>query len=394
MSVSICGASTKPWTRKISGKGDGVLNNSIQSALFTPFYSANLTLSNRIVMAPMTRGQSPRNIPTPEVAQYYRRRAEGGAGLIITECTFIDHPTANGFVDAPAFHGDEALGAWQAVVNAVHSAGGKIIPQIWHAGAARSVGTAPNETMLSIGPLEHYDNGQQVVKGMTEGDIEDVIEAFRKAATDAASIGFDGVEIHGAHSYLIDQFLWHKSNRRRDAYGGSLKNRVRFACQVVESIRGAVGGGYPILFRFSQWKLTDYEARIASSPKELEQILLPLVEAGVDIFHASTRRFWQPAFSDSEVSLAGWTKKISGRPVIAVGSVGIAEPFSLDIFSERVTSQPSSVELVERNIENGEFDLVAVGRALLGDPNWPQKIRSGELDKILPFSSDSLATLS
>jgi 2,4-dienoyl-CoA reductase-like NADH-dependent reductase (Old Yellow Enzyme family) len=248
--------------------------------------------------------------------------------------------------------------------------------------------------MLSIGPLEHYDNGRQVVKGMTEGDIEDVIEAFRKAATDAASIGFDGVEIHGALSYLIDQFLWHKSNRRRDAYGGSLKNRVRFACQVVESIRGAVGGGYPILFRFSQWKLTDYEARIASSPKELEQILLPLVEAGVDIFHASTRRFWQPAFSDSEASLAGWTKKISGRPVIAVGSVGIAEPFSLDIFSERVTSQPSSVELVERNIENGEFDLVAVGRALLGDPNWPQKIRSGELDKILPFSSDSLATLS
>jgi 2,4-dienoyl-CoA reductase-like NADH-dependent reductase (Old Yellow Enzyme family) len=155
-----------------------------------------------------------------------------------------------------------------------------------------------------------------------------------------------------------------------------------------------VGSGFPILFRFSQWKLTDYAARIAHSPEELEQILLPLVEAGVDIFHPSTRRFWQPAFSDSELSLAGWTKKITGKPVIAVGSVGTRDPFSLDIFSKRITSEPSSVELVERMIENGEFDLVAVGRAILGDPNWPHKIRSGELDKIIPFSSESLATLS
>lgn len=116
--------------------------------LSTPFATNNLSLSNRIVMAPMTRGQSSRNIPTPEVAQYYRRRAESGAGLIITECTFINHPVANGIPNAPAFHGEEALAGWNHVVSEVHDAGGKIMPQIWHAGSSRSMGTTPNEAML------------------------------------------------------------------------------------------------------------------------------------------------------------------------------------------------------------------------------------------------------
>lgn len=344
-------------------------------------------------MAPMTRGQSPRNIPTPEVAQYYRRRAEGGAGLIITECTFIDHPTANGFTDAPAFYGLEALAGWRQVVKAVRAVGGKIVPQIWHAGPSRMMGTAPNMAMPSIGPVDRFEKGMQVVKGMTQSDIQDVIKAFSKAAEDAKSIGFDGVEIHGAHSYLFDQFLWQKSNKRKDDYGGSLENRVRFARQVVESVRAGVGEEFPIIFRFSQWKLTDYEARIADNPNELEQILTPLVDAGVDIFHVSTRRFWEPAFSGSDLSLAGWTKKITGKPVIAVGGAGIDKPFSLDMFSETVVSQPKSVELLERKLESGEFDLIAVGRAMLADPNWPNKIRAGQLDKIIPFSSESLAAL-
>jgi 2,4-dienoyl-CoA reductase-like NADH-dependent reductase (Old Yellow Enzyme family) len=174
----------------------------------------------------------------------------------------------------------------------------------------------------------------------------------------------------------------------------AFKNRVRFACKVVESIRTAVGDDFPILFRFSQWKLTDYDARIAHSPNELEQILLPLVKAGVDIFHVSKRCFRWPEFSDSELSLAGWTKKITGKPVIAVGSVGIDKPFSLDVFSKLILSQPKSVNIVDRKIKNNEFDLIAVGRAILADPNWPFKIRFGCLDKIIPFSSESLATLS
>lgn len=369
-------------------------DSTVTTALFSPFRASNLSLSNRIIMAPMARGQSPGNIPSPEVAQYYRRRAEGGAGLIITECTFINHPTANGLSDAPAFHGEKALAGWRHVVGEVHDAGGKIVPQIWHAGSARSMGTAPNEGMLSVGPMDMFEDGLQVARGMSKGDIEDNVAAFAKAAAEAKTIGFDGVEIHGAHGYLIDQFLWHKSNRRKDEYGGSLENRVRFACQAVAAVRAAVGREFPIIFRLSQWKLMDYDARIALNPDELEQILLPLVAAGVDVFHVSTRRFWEPAFSGSDMSLAGWTRKISGKPVIAVGSIGIDKQFSLEMFSGGMSSQPMSVELAERKLADGEFDLVAVGRAILADPNWPRKIRSAQLDEIIPFSSESLAALS
>ena len=367
------------------------MNNSALSMLFKPFSVGNLSLPNRIVMAPMTRGQSPRNIPTGETARYYRRRAEGGAGLLITECTFIEHPTANGFTDAPAFYGDDALTGWRRVVEEVHEAGAKIVPQIWHAGASREPGTAPNGSLPGSGPMDIARNGRLIVKGMDQTDIDDVIDGFAKAAADAKSVGFDGVEIHGAHSYLIDQFLWDRSNRRADRYGGSIENRVRLACEVVEAVRSAVGEGFPIIFRFSQWKLTDYDARIAHSERELERVLLPLARAGVDIFHASTRRFWEPGFSDSGLSLAGWAKKLTGKPVIAVGSVGIDKPFSLEMFSEAISSQPKSVDLIERKLKDGEFDLVAVGRAILADPDWPRKIRAGRLEEITPFRSDILA---
>ena len=341
----------------------------------------------------MTRGQSPGHIPGPDVAQYYRRRAEGGAGLLITECTFINHPVANSFPNAPAFYGEQALNGWKHVVNEVHAVGGKIIPQIWHAGASRPMGTAPNEHLPSIGPMDKYENGQRVVVAMSEADIQSIIGAFTQAAVDAKAIGFDGVEIHGAHSYLIDQFLWHESNQRTDEYGGNLENRVRFACQIVESIRNAVGSDFMICFRFSQWKLTDYDAKVVSNAHELEQLLIPLVEAGVDIFHVSTRRFWEPAFSGSQLSLAGWTKKITGKPVIAVGSVGIDRPFSLDMFSQSVLSQPQSVDLLESMLAGGEFDLIAVGRALLADANWPNKLRMGQISEVVPFSSQSLSGL-
>lgn len=370
------------------------MSGPAHSPLFEPISLGNLSLANRVAMAPMTRGQSPRNVPTEETARYYRRRAEGGAGLLITECTFIEHPTANGFTNAPAFYGDDSLAGWRRVVEQVHEAGAKIVPQIWHAGPSREIGTSPNGTLPSIGPMDISRNGRPLVKAMTQKDINDVIHGFAKAAADAKSLGFDGVEVHGAHSYLLDQFLWEKSNKRGDCYGGSIGNRVRLACEVVEAMRSAVGEGFPIIFRFSQWKLTDYHARIAHSGKELEQFLLPLAHAGVDIFHASTRRFWEPAFPGSELSLAGWAKKITAKPVIAVGSVGIDKPFSLENLSEQTTSQPSAVDLVEQKLRAREFDLVAVGRAILADPNWPRKIRNGQLGDIIPFRSESLAALS
>jgi len=369
------------------------MNRPTERVLFSPYVLKNLVLKNRVVMAPMTRNQSPNFIPTAEVAEYYRKRAEGGAGLLITECTFIDHPVANSFNDAPAFYGDEALAGWHRVVKEVHGAGGKIIPQLWHAGSLRNIGTKPNASMKSVAPMDVFENGHQLAKGMSKIEIQDVINAFTKSAINAKKLGFDGVEIHGAHGYLIDQFLWKKSNQRTDEYGGNIENRVRFACQIINSIRKSVGEDFPIIFRFSQWKLSDYDAKIAQNISELEDILIPLVKAGVDAFHVSTRRFWEPAFEGSELSLAGWTKKITGKPVIAVGNVGIDKEFSLNMFSGDFQSQPKSVELLEKKLQEKEFDLIAVGRAILADPEWPNKIEAGELDKIIPFSSKSLSTL-
>ena len=365
-----------------------------ESVLFSPVTLDNLTLPTRIVMAPMTRSLSPNNIPTVEMLEYYKRRAEGGTGLIISEGTFINHPVANGYMDVPAFYGD-ALEMLVKIVKEVHASGAKMIPQIWHTGSIRPKGMFPNPDLLSIGPMDEFADKTKTVKAMDQQDIDDVIAAFTQAAMDAKELGFDGVEIHGAHGYLIDQFLWENTNQRTDTYGGSLKNRIRLASEIVSSIRKSVGKEFTIVFRFSQWKMMDYDAKIAKTPDELEVFLLALVEAGVDIFHVSQRRFWEPAFEDSDLSLAGWTKKISGKAVITVGSIGMDKAIEVDMFEgKRVLTTPSSLTLVEEKLQNKEFDLVAVGRALLADPNWANKMKNNQLNKVIPFSSDSLATLS
>jgi len=371
------------------------MENPDNTILFEPLKVGNLSLPNRIIMAPMTRFGCENGIPGEINARYYRRRIEGGTGLLLTECAFVNHPAANAYEGSPAFYGEAALAGWRLVVEQVHQAGGKIMPQIWHAGPIRDGGgTLTDQTVPAYGPVEIRDGDTITTVGMTKQDIDEVTQAFAQAAADAKSIGFDGVEIHGAHSYLIDQFLWKHNNSRDDEYGGSIENRVRFACDIVRAVRKAVGPDFPLIFRFSQWKQGDYEAQIAETPEELEQILLPLSEAGVDIFHPSARRFWEPAFANSELSLAAWTKKISGKPTIAVGSIGIDKPLDMGLFAgERSESQPVSITDAVAAMQRGEFDLIAVGRALLGDPDWANKIRDGAEDQIAAFSTDVLAEL-
>jgi 2,4-dienoyl-CoA reductase-like NADH-dependent reductase (Old Yellow Enzyme family) len=362
------------------------------AALFTPFKLGALELANRFVMAPMTRTHSPEGVPGDDVAGYYRRRAEHGVGLIITEGTTIDHRVASYHPNVPRFHGQPSLEGWKRVVRAVHEAGGRIFPQLWHVGSSRRKGTPPYPDEESVGPSGLVAAGKQKVRLMTEGDIADVIGAFAKDARSAKELGFDGVELHGAHGYLIDQFFWSTLNQREDAWGGSLVERTRFASEAVRAVRREVGPSFPISLRFSQWKLQDYTAKLAQTPDELAAFLAPLVDAGVDVFHASTRRFWLPEFPDSELNLAGWTKRLTGKPVITVGSVGLDQEF-IGSFAGAGAQTRGLDDLVER-FERGEFDLVAVGRALLQDPAWVEKVRDGRHDEIHAFESASLATLS
>lgn len=369
---------------------------TLAAPLFETFTMGKLTLTNRIVMAPMTRNQSPGGVPTDDVAAYYKSRAEGGVGLIITEGTYIDHPGANGYPGVPAFYGDQALAGWQRVVEGVHAAGGKIVPQLWHVGRERRPGVEPDTHVSGFGPMAIVEEGVEVVRAMNEDDMHEVAASFARAASDAQRIGFDGIELHGAHGYLIDQFLWAESNQRTDAFGGSAENRLRFPRMIVRAVREAVGPDFPIIFRFSQWKLSDYEAIIAETPEALGEMLKPLADDGVDIFHASTRRVWEPGFEGSDKTLAAWTRELTGKPVIAVGSVGLDKTFRTGHFTR--TEDPTSKSRV--NVEElamwrarGDFDLIAIGRALLSDPQWANKVRDGQLEALLDFDRSALDTL-
>lgn len=362
------------------------------TTLFSSFNLKSLSLDNRIVMAPMTRQFSPNGVPTDEVAGYYQRRAEGGTGLIITEGTTVNDKVATMGATIPRFHGEDALSGWKKVVNDVHIAGGKIMPQLWHVGMARVADNAPHSELPSAGPSGLFKPGKQGAEPMTVQHIESVIEAFAQAAADAQEIGMDGVEIHGAHGYLVDQFFWEGTNQRTDSWGGSMENRGRFAVEIIKAIRAATSDNFPIVLRYSQWKQQDYTARLANTPQELEQFLTQLSDAGVDIFHCSQRRYWENEFEGSDLNLAGWTKKITGKPAITVGSVGLNDDF-FGAFKGQDSNTRSVDDLLER-LDAGEFDLVAVGRALLQDPNWANKIKEGRTDELKQYSGKALGTLS
>jgi 2,4-dienoyl-CoA reductase-like NADH-dependent reductase (Old Yellow Enzyme family) len=358
-------------------------------ALFQPAAFGPLTLRNRLVMAPMTREFSPGGVPGADVAEYYRRRAEGGVGLIVTEGTLIDHPAANAYSDrVPRFHGNDALNGWKGVVDAVHAVGGHIIPQIWHTGAVREPGASGSE-LPGYGPMElRAEDGTLRCQAMSPADIEAVVNAYGTAAAQAERLGFDGVEIHGAHGYLVDQFIRESSNARGDAYGGSLDRRLRFALEVVAAVRANVRPEFPVVFRFSQWKSGDYAARIANDPGHLARLLEPLSAAGVDVFHASTRRFWEPAFEGSGRTLAAWTRHITGKPVIAVGGLGLD-----DKPGPGLPADAPSLRHLEEGFARGDFDFIAAGRALLADAGWGNKLADGRLGEIIRFDPSQLETL-
>lgn len=362
--------------------------------LFKPLQLSTLALPTRVVMAPMTRSFSPGGIPNEKVVEYYRKRAAAGVGLIITEGTTVNHCAANGYPHVPRFYGQDALAGWKDVVSAVHAEGGKIIPQLWHVGNVRRLGTEPDANVPGYGPMTQHKDGKEIIHAMTQADIDEVVAAFAQAAQDAQAIGMDGIEIHGAHGYLIDQFFWDGTNQRTDQYGGSMANRGRFAVEIISAVRAAVGPDFPIVFRFSQWKQQDYSARLAQTPEELKAFLQPLADAGVDIFHCSTRRFWEPEFADSELNLAGWTRQLINKPTITVGSVGLdGSEFTSFLAGTEEVAQPSNLEGLLSRLAAEEFDLVAVGRALLLDPEWAAKIRDGRDSEVQPFSRSALGTL-
>ncbi len=371
--------------------------------LFTPLTIRKLTLANRIVMSPMTRYFSPGGVPGEDVAAYYRRRAEGGAGLIVTEGVGVDHPSAVDDPAIPHMHGQAALAGWRRVVAEVHAAGGRIFPQLWHQGPLRDPSRSLRPDLIGARPSGHWgrpghtsygDDYVDAMRAPTEpmitAEIKAVIAAFASAARNAMEVGFDGIALHAGHGYLIDSFLWAETNLRTDRYGGDPARRAALGAEIVAAVRAEIGNA-PIMFRFSQHKQQDYGARLGQTPEDLGALLKPLAQSGVDLFDASGRHFDRPAFDGSPLSLAGWARRLTGKPTVAIGGIGLGNGLGETLSGSSATTPLDNLDAVRERIARGEFDLAGVGRAILNDPQWPQRVRTGQPP--LPFDRANLRRL-
>jgi 2,4-dienoyl-CoA reductase-like NADH-dependent reductase (Old Yellow Enzyme family) len=377
---------------RLDGQTFSLQEHPMTNPLFTPFTLGSLELPNRIVMAPMTRSFAKGGYPGDNVAEYYARRAANDVGLLITEGTHPDRKAAGNDAGAPFFYGD-ALEGWKRVVARVKEEGGRIAPQLWHTGFMRKPGAGHFPDAPSESPSGVTHTGSKVMPEPSEAEVIEWVESFARSAGYAKDLGFDAVEIHGAHGYLIDQFFWSVMNQREDKYGGGLPERATFAAEIIKECRKAIGPDMPLIIRVSQWKQQDFTQRLAETPQELEAFLTVLTDAGVDCLHCSQRRFWEPEFPDidPDLNFAGWAKKLTGKPTITVGSVGLSGEFVAAFAGE--SSKPASLDRLIEMLDRGDFDLVAVGRALLQDPEWVVKVRDGREDELQDYTKEALATL-
>ena len=357
--------------------------------LFEPYKIKNTLLKNRIAMAPMTRNQSPGGIPTNDVVSYYKRRAEAEVGLIITEGVEVSHKASSAYPNVPRLDSEKARDGWKMVVGGIKEHDGAVIAQLWHCGGFRKLGMAPNPEVPGHTASGLVRPGKRVAHAMSSDDIKETIDAFASDAKYCEEIGFDGVEIHGAHGYLIDNFFWNGTNERKDLYGGSIEKRSQLAANIVKAIRSNVSDNFIVGLRFSQWKQQDYEAKLATSSEELLKVIKQPADAGLDYLHSSMRRFWESEFKGSDENLAFWTKKLTGLPTISVGSVGLDS----DFIDMSAPASPRNIDKAISDISNKKYDMVAVGRALLADHEWVIKMREGRIKDIIPYTKEALYKL-
>ena len=358
--------------------------------LLQPLDVRQMHLKSRFVMPGMQRMWCVDGAPDHRLRDYYRRRILGGASLVISESCAIDHPSAT---KDPTFAqiSPATKTAWRAVIETVHEAGGRMFLQLWHQGAVNYGGDAernPDFVALSPSGFSHPD--EAFGRAASVPDLLSIRDAFVQGAIDAREIGADGIELHSCHGFLLDQFLWPRTNLRTDQYGGpTIADRATFPAEVAAAVRRAVGEEFVISMRISQWKESDYDAKIVETPEELGQLIPILRSAGVDIFHVSTRRFWTPEFEGSDLGLAGWVKSFTDAAVIAVGSIGLDIDVMATLTGQEAQPTGSSrMDELVRRFRRGDFDLVSVGRSQIGDPEWVAKMRDGRIPDIRAFRRD------
>ena len=328
-----------------------------------------LRLRNRVVVAPMSRVSTAGDgVATPAMARYYAEFATGGFGLIVSEGTYTDFAHSQAYSNQPGIGSDRQASAWARVTEAVRSAGGRIFLQLMHAGALvqgnshRTKAIAPSAveplgTMLGAG--YGGDGPFAIPVAMTGAHLGEAIEGFAAAARRAELAGFDGVEIHAANGYLIDQFLTKYTNLRDDEFGGSVENRARFLREVVGEIRRSVSAAFPIGIRISQVKVNDPDFRW-SGIAEARQILGQVASCHAAYVHVSSEdaAWGEVSFLAPDVSVTALARSVCGVPVIANG--GLDEP-----------------RLASRLLQEGHADLISIGHGAVANPDWPNRLREG-----------------
>jgi 2,4-dienoyl-CoA reductase-like NADH-dependent reductase (Old Yellow Enzyme family) len=359
------------------------------SLFFAPLKVNGVELGNRFMVSSMQRGFAEGGAPTLKLGHYLAARAQGGFALVMSESCAVDHPLATSQPSATRLTGETAA-AWAQVIADVQAAGGRMFMQLWHEGATRRM---EGDALESISPSGLIRNGVPNGRAATAEDLQALVDAYVRSALLAKKAGADGVEIHACHGYLIDQFIWAETNQRTDEYGGPrLEDRLRFPAEIVTRVRQAIGPAMPLSIRLSQWKEADFDAITYAAPEDVRTAVKVLEEAGVDMFNISQRRFYKPAWAGDDRSLAGWFKAFTDRPVATNGSIGLDTELRDFVFGDgksKVTARESLGELARR-FTAGEFDLVSVGRASIGDGAWVQKVRHGDYSAIRPFDRADL----
>ena len=347
--------------------------------LFDSVKLGSLALDNRLAVAPMTRiSATETGHATAPMCDYYSAFAEGGFGLIITEGLYTDEAFSQGYHFQPGLADASQRDAWKPIVERVHASGARIIAQLMHAGALSQGNRFRSGTR---GPSAERPAGEQMAfyrgagkyplpVAMSVTEIEEAIAGFAAAALRACEAGFDGVEIHGANGYLLDQFLTEGVNRRADAYGGTVAGRLRITLETVEAVRAAVGPDFIVGLRSSQGKVNDFHHKWRG-PEEAAEIYGLLGRLPIDYIHTTEFEAWQPAFEDG-ASLASLAKRHSGLPVMANGS--LHDPLRAAVL-----------------ISDHGADVVTLGRGALTHADWPRRVATDA--EIAEFDGRILAPL-
>lgn len=351
--------------------------------LFEPLTIGGVTLRNRFAMPAMQIGFTELCGPSERMIAYLRARAEGGVGLVFSESCAPDHPSAY-WQESFCVLNDVTRDGWARAIAAVKGAGAAFVMQLWHPGAQRTpVDGFAHAAADSLSPSGLAAADRLNGRAMTVEEMDDIVGAFVRAAETAQGLGADGVELHAAHGYLLDQFLWHETNLRDDGTGGPLvEHRASYPLRLAQAVRQACGPDFLLSLRFSQFKEVDYGARVFATPDELATFGALAREAGIDLLNVSSRRFTRPEWPDLDpvLGMAGWTRAKTGLPVMTTGSVGLSSDVFADLFDGQDPALRLEADLAElaRRMAAGEFDLVGVGRMHIANPDFVNRIAAGD----------------